>query len=157
MFHFNEFILLRANGQQEAGGRLEPTLRVLDAVERDDPADVAAAAGEKVDEPLDGACGITAPQLAALLGKRHALQRLQLVGARLAERHAARMLGGCCLHAAALGGHESTTAYLLDETELYRGRDAIDAPLLNGMTAAFLGKPRAYHRPLAAPTSSREA
>ena len=40
-------LFLRANGQQQEGG-LEPTLRVLDAVERDDPADVAAAAGEKV-------------------------------------------------------------------------------------------------------------
>jgi hypothetical protein len=152
------------DGQQSNKG-LEVTMQMLRAIESDKPKQVAAAVKAATSgggssswgglhEPLPCACGISAAQLAALLGRRHSLRELQKLGADLLECHPTRMLGGCCLHAAALGSHAHVIDYLVGESGLYtssprpkqgegveeeeESENALDAPLLNGMTAAFL-------------------
>eukprot|EP01047_Picozoa_sp_COSAG01_P006894 COSAG01_NODE_254_length_20214_cov_25.086254_13_plen_333_part_00 len=159
------------DGQQSNKG-LEVTMQMLRAIESDKPKEVAAAVKAATSggsgsggsssswgglhEPLPCACGISAAQLAALLGRRHSLRELQKLGADLLECHPTRMLGGCCLHAAALGSHAHVIDYLVGESGLYtsslrpkqeegegeeeeeESENALDAPLLNGMTAAFL-------------------
>lgn len=100
---------------------LELTLKMLSAIESDEPSRVSAAVkeGAQLHGPLRGACGITAPQLAALLGKCSALRELQDLGADLVECHPNRMLGGNCIHGAALGSHASATRYLIEQSGLY--------------------------------------
>ena len=120
------------------------TVAMLSAIESDEAAAVLAAVerGAPIHGPLRGACGITAPQLAALLGKAAALRQLQRLGADLVECHPTRMLGGNCIHGAALGSHTSTTEYLIQESGLFSSSDRalvdLDVPLRNGMTALFL-------------------
>ena len=133
-----------ADEGDDAHDDLELTLAMLSAIETDTPAaiDRAVARGANIHGPLRGACGITAPQLAAILGKCTALRHLQALGADLVECHPTRMLGGNCIHAAALGSHASTTGYLIDESGLYgkakAEEESVDSPLRNGMTALFL-------------------
>ncbi len=120
------------------------TIAMLSAIESDQATAVAAAVerGAPIHGPLRGACGITAPQLAALLGKATALRQLQSLGADLVECHPMRMLGGNCLHGASLGSHTSTTEYLIQESGLFSSTNSalvdLDVPLQNGMTALFL-------------------
>ena len=131
--------------QADHGGRCDMTMtmRMLEAIEANSAKLVgeAVSAGGGLHSPLRGACGITAPQLASLLGKVDSLRELQRLGADCLECSPNRMLGGCCIHAAALGGHEHTMQYLIKDSGLYNDQGsgaAIDAPLLNGMTALFL-------------------
>jgi hypothetical protein len=58
-------------------------------------------------------------QCAALTGRLSALRALTAAGAALAACHPERMLGGCCLHAAALGSHPSVVRYLLEDSGFY--------------------------------------
>ena len=138
----------RESADYDCADDLDPevqlTVEMLCAIESDEAAAVVAAAqrGAPIHGPLRGACGITAPQLAALLGKAAALRQLQRLGADLVECHPTRMLGGNCIHGAALGSHTSTTEYLIQESGLFSSSDRalvdLDVQLRNGMTALFL-------------------
>lgn len=139
--------MLRVGSDDTAATRSPlSTVQVLRAIETDDAEQVGSAIASglaPINGPLPHACGITVAQLAALLGKTSSLRKLHDLGADLIECHPNRMLGGCCLHAAALGSHEPILNFLLTECGLYdrtaaHCKASLNSPLLNGMTALFL-------------------